>query len=124
MVVEFEVNEVELKNRILSKFYNILRRFNKSNLKYVASLEVEDYNLVSSGRRIVSFIVRVSRRDKVVEDSVEGDVEIVFHYDLTAREGIFTGVYCDTCGLSPEDAIEVLDLARQLALVFYVGVVV
>jgi hypothetical protein len=49
---------------------------------------------------------------------VEGDVEIVFHYDLTVREAVFTGVYCDVCGLSPEDALDILDLAKQLALVF------
>jgi hypothetical protein len=123
MSVEFEVGGDELKDGMLFKINNILRYFNKSNPKYVANLEVEEYSLASSDRRIVTFRVRVSRRNRTEEDGVEGDVEIVFHYDLTAREGIFTGVYCDVCGLSPEDALDILDLARQLALVFYGGVV-
>jgi hypothetical protein len=114
MVVGFEIDKIVLKDKI----NNILRHFNKSNPKYVAKLEVEEYNIESSGRRIITFKVCVSRRDRTEEGGVEGDVEIVFHYDLTVREGVFTGVYCDVCGLSPEDAIDILDLARQLALVF------
>jgi hypothetical protein len=97
-----------------------LGSFNKSNPKYVARLEVYVTDPELFGRRIASFTVYVSRRD----ESVEGEVVIQFYYDLDAREGAFSGLYCDVCWLSPEDAMEILDLARQLASVLYVGVVV
>jgi hypothetical protein len=113
-------DEVRLLDRILFKFNNILEYFNKSNPRYVARLDVYVTDSELFGRRIVSFTVYVSRRD----DSVEGEVVIQFYYDLDAREGAFSGLYCDVCWLSPEDALEILRLASQLVLVFYGGVVV
>jgi len=121
-------DEVRLLDRMLFKFNNILRYFNKSNPRYVARLEAEYLGSILIDRRILSLTVRVSLRDGVrsplVGDRGEGDVVIQFFYDLDAREGAFSGLYCDVCWLSPEDAMEVLYLARQLASVFYVGVVV
>jgi len=113
-------DEVRLLDGMLFKFNNILEYFNKSNLRYVARLDVYVTDSKLFGRRIVSFTVYVSRRD----DSVEGEVVIQFYYDLDAREGAFSGLYCDVCWLSPEDALEILRLASQLVLVFYGGVVV
>jgi len=121
-------DEVRLLDRMLFKFNNILEYFNKSNPRYVAGLEVEYLGSVLIDRRILSFTVRVSLRDGVrsplVGDREEGEVVIRFYYDLDAREGAFSGLYCDVCWLSPEDALEILRLASQLVLVFYGGVVV
>jgi hypothetical protein len=121
-------DEVRLLYRMLFKFDDILRYFNKSNPRCVAGLEVEYLGSVLVDRRILSFKVRVSLRDGVrsplTGDRGEGDVIMRFYYDLDAREGGFAGLYCDMCWLSPEDALDILDLARQLALVLYGGVVV
>ncbi len=121
-------DEVRLLERILFKFNNILEYFNKSNLRYVAGLEAKYLGSVLVDRRVLSFTVRVSLRDGVrfplTGDRGEGEVVIRFYYDLDAREGAFAGLYCVVCWLSPEDALNILDLARQLALVFYGGVVV
>jgi hypothetical protein len=119
-----EVRYDVLIDRLVFKFNNILRYFNKGNPRYVASLDVYVTKPELFGRRIASFTVYVSRRGDSGEGGVEGDVVIQFFYDLDAREGGFTGLYCDVCWLSPEDAIEILDLARQLASVLYMGVVV
>jgi hypothetical protein len=120
-------DEVRLLDRIVFKFNNLLSSFNESNPRYVARLEAEYLGSILIDRRILSLTVRVSLRDGVrsplVGDRGEGEVVIRFYYDLDAREGAFSGLYCDVCWLSPEDAVEVLDLARQLALVFYGGVV-
>ncbi len=121
-------DEVRLLERMLFKFDNILGYFNKSNPRYVARLDVEYLGSVLIDRRVLSFTVRVSLRDGVrfpmTGDRGEGEVVMRFYYDLDAREGAFSGLYCDVCWLSPEDAMDILDLARQLALVFYGGVVV
>ena len=113
-----------LLDRLVFKFNNVLRGFNKGNPRYVARLEVSDFSSMLPDRRILSFTVYVSRRDKRVEDDVEDDVVIQFYYDLDSMEGVFSGLYCDVCWLSPEDAMEILDLARRLVSVLYVGVVV
>jgi hypothetical protein len=109
-----------LLDRLVFKFNNVLRGFNDGNPRYVARLDVSVTDPELFGRRIASFTVYVSRRD----DSVEGDVVIQFYYDLDARQGAFSGLYCDVCWLSPEDASEILRLALQLVSVLYVGVVV
>jgi hypothetical protein len=118
-------DEVRLLERVLFKFNNILEYFNKGNPRYVARLEVEYLGSVLIDRRILSLTVRVSLRDGVrsplVGDRGEGEVVMRFYYDFDAREGAFSDLHCDMCWLSPEDAIEVLDLARQLALVLYVS---
>jgi len=118
-----EVHFDSVVDRMVFKFENILRSFNKENPRYVARLDVSVTDPELIGRRIVSFTVYVSRRGDRGEGGVEGDVVMQFYYDLDAGEGAFSGLYCDICWLSPEDALDILDLARRLALVFYGGVV-
>jgi hypothetical protein len=121
--VRLSSEEARLVDRIVFKFENILRSFNKSSLKYVARLEYDVFSVGSGDRRLVSFTVYVYDWGARVEGIVEDVAIIKFYYDLTGGEGAFSGIYCDDCWLSPEGAVEVLDLARQLASVFYGGVV-
>jgi hypothetical protein len=111
-----EVRYDVLLRRLIFRYDNILRGFNNRNPRYVARLDVSVTDPELFGRRIASFTVHVSRRGDSGEGGVECDVVIQFFYDLDGGEWGFTGLYCDVCWLSPEDAVEILDLARELVL--------
>jgi hypothetical protein len=120
MSVGSEVRYDRVLDKIVFKFNNILGSFSRSNPKYDVKLDVSVTDPELFGRRIASFTVYVSRRGDRVEGDVEGGVVMQFYYDLDGMEGAFSGLYCDVCWLSPEDAVEILYLAMQLTLVLYV----